>query len=53
VKAVDELETEGDQQGDEQQQEGEIGGDLHTGRPHIGHDAVADEEQRGTDDTHE
>jgi hypothetical protein len=45
VKAVDELETERDEQRDAEQQEGQRRPRLHAARAHVDVDAVGDEEQ--------
>jgi hypothetical protein len=53
MEAVDELEAERDQEGDEQQDEGRIAGHLRAGRIQILIDAVGHEKQPGRQDSHE
>jgi hypothetical protein len=51
VKAVDELETERNQQRDEEEQEGRVARDFRAGGVDVGIDAVGDEQQDGRDNS--
>jgi hypothetical protein len=53
MEAVDEFETERDQQGDEQQNEWRVAGHARAGRVEIGVDAVGHKQQSASEDSHQ